>query len=57
MLAPSNWGSPPRWTEPKTTGPDARANRVGPRAMKANQRLPPLRKQPSFYSLADLVNK
>lgn len=52
MLASFNWSSPPRWT-----GSDARANRVGPLAGKANQRLPPLMKQPSSYSLDDLVNK
>ena len=55
MFASFNWGSPPRWNDPKRTGPDARANRVGPRAGKANQRLPPLRKQPSCYSFANLL--
>lgn len=41
--------SPPRWT-----GPDARANRVGPRAGKAKGLLSPLGGQTSSYSLADL---
>ena len=45
------WGNVvPRWT-----GPDARANRVGPRARKANQRLPPLMRQQSSYSPTDLL--
>ena len=41
---------------PQWTGPDARADRVGPRAGKATGPRPPLCRQPS-YSLAELLKK
>jgi len=47
------WGN----VVPLWTGPDARANRVGPRAGKATGPLPPLRRQQSSYSHDDLVKK
>lgn len=53
MLASLRNFSPSQWTGPKP-GPDARANRVGPRAGKANQPLHPLMKQPSSYGHDDL---